>query len=59
MATVEEIDVQEDSGMGSSDVRSPEVKAILPDDEEDEEVIFFFFLFLFFFIYYFHQFFCL
>lgn len=39
MATIEEIDVQEDSGMGSSDIHSPEIKSILPDDEEDEEVI--------------------
>ncbi|KAF7989066.1 hypothetical protein HCN44_007376 [Aphidius gifuensis] len=37
MATIEEIDVQEDSGMGSSDIHSPEIKSILPDDEEDEE----------------------
>ncbi|XP_063974366.1 mitochondrial import receptor subunit TOM22 homolog [Diachasmimorpha longicaudata] len=36
MATVEEIDIL-DSGMGSSDIRSPEVKSILPGDEEDEE----------------------
>lgn len=26
-----------DSGMGSSDMRSPEVKAILPDDDEEDE----------------------
>lgn len=33
---------QLDSGMGSSDMRSPEVKAILPDDdEEDEEEVFY------------------
>lgn len=37
MASVEEID-QSDSGMGSSDARSPEVKSLLPDDEDDEEV---------------------
>ncbi|XP_012256399.1 mitochondrial import receptor subunit TOM22 homolog [Athalia rosae] len=36
MASVEELD-QLDSGMGSSDARSPEVKSILPDDDEDEE----------------------
>ncbi|KAI4495428.1 hypothetical protein M0802_008642 [Mischocyttarus mexicanus] len=36
MASIEEID-QLDSGMGSSDVRSPEVKSLLPDEEEDEE----------------------
>lgn len=28
---------QLDSGMGSSDMRSPEVKAILPDDDEEDE----------------------
>lgn len=37
MATVEEIDIL-DSGMGSSDMRSPEVKSILPGVEEEEEV---------------------
>lgn len=39
MASVEELD-QVDSGMGSSDARSPEVKSLLPDDgdEDDEEV---------------------
>jgi len=37
MASIEEVDIL-DSGMGSSDVRSPEVKSILPpDDIEDEE----------------------
>ncbi|XP_015519107.1 mitochondrial import receptor subunit TOM22 homolog [Neodiprion pinetum] len=36
MASVEELD-QLDSGMGSSDARSPEVKSILPDDNDDEE----------------------
>ncbi|XP_032671016.1 mitochondrial import receptor subunit TOM22 homolog [Odontomachus brunneus] len=38
MASVEEVD-QVDSGMGSSDARSPEVKSLLPDDgdEDDEE----------------------
>lgn len=39
MASVEELD-QVDSGMGSSDARSPEVKSLLPEDgdEDDEEV---------------------
>ncbi|XP_043283384.1 mitochondrial import receptor subunit TOM22 homolog [Venturia canescens] len=39
MASIEEVEVVEilDSGMGSSDVRSPEIKSILPDDGEDEE----------------------
>lgn len=36
MASVEEVD-QIDSGMGSSDARSPEVKSLLPDDEDDDE----------------------
>ncbi|XP_035744241.1 mitochondrial import receptor subunit TOM22 homolog [Vespa mandarinia] len=36
MASIEEID-QLDSGMGSSDARSPEVKSLLPDEEDDEE----------------------
>ncbi|XP_015604411.1 mitochondrial import receptor subunit TOM22 homolog [Cephus cinctus] len=36
MASIEELD-QLDSGMGSSDIRSPEVKSILPDDDDDEE----------------------
>ncbi|XP_015176446.1 PREDICTED: mitochondrial import receptor subunit TOM22 homolog [Polistes dominula] len=36
MASFEEVD-QLDSGMGSSDVRSPEVKSLLPNEEEDEE----------------------
>lgn len=35
-AVMEELD-QWDSGMGSSDARSPEVKSLLPDDEDDEE----------------------
>lgn len=39
MASVEELDQQIDSGMGSSDVRSPEVKSLLPDDEDDEEEV--------------------
>ncbi|XP_020289070.1 mitochondrial import receptor subunit TOM22 homolog isoform X2 [Pseudomyrmex gracilis] len=37
MASVEELDQQVDSGMGSSDVHSPEVKTLLPDDEDDDE----------------------
>ncbi|XP_001600202.1 mitochondrial import receptor subunit TOM22 homolog [Nasonia vitripennis] len=38
MATITEEPEQLDSGMGSSDARSPEVKTLLPfDDEEDEE----------------------
>lgn len=37
MTSVEEVD-QLDSGMGSSDAHSPEVKSLLPDDEDDEEV---------------------
>ncbi|XP_033328078.1 translocase of outer mitochondrial membrane 22 homolog mge [Megalopta genalis] len=36
MASIEELD-QLDSGMDSSDARSPEVKSLLPDDEDDEE----------------------
>ncbi|KAK2582646.1 hypothetical protein KPH14_004925 [Odynerus spinipes] len=36
MASIEEID-QLDSGMGSSDARSPEVKSLLPDEEDEEE----------------------
>ncbi|CAD1480050.1 unnamed protein product, partial [Heterotrigona itama] len=36
MPSVEEVD-QLDSGMGSSDAHSPEVKSLLPDDEDDEE----------------------
>lgn len=36
MASIEEID-QLDSGMGSSDARSPEVKSLMPDDDDDEE----------------------
>ncbi|XP_076667472.1 translocase of outer mitochondrial membrane 22 homolog mge [Andrena cerasifolii] len=36
MASIKELD-QLDSGMGSSDARSPEVKSLLPDDEGDEE----------------------
>lgn len=40
MATITEEPEQLDSGMGSSDARSPEVKSLLPadDDEEDDEV---------------------
>ena len=38
MATIEEID-HLDSGVVSSDVRSPECKAILPDDDDYEEVL--------------------
>ncbi|XP_012216963.1 mitochondrial import receptor subunit TOM22 homolog [Linepithema humile] len=37
MASVEELDHQVDSGMGSSDGRSPEVKSLLHDDEDDDE----------------------
>ena len=40
MTSVEEVD-QLDSGMGSSDAHSPEVKSLLPDDEDDEEVFHF------------------
>ncbi|XP_076637415.1 translocase of outer mitochondrial membrane 22 homolog mge [Colletes latitarsis] len=36
MASLEDLD-QLDSGMGSSDAHSPEVKSLLPDDEDDEE----------------------
>ncbi|CAD6215841.1 GSCOCG00000657001-RA-CDS [Cotesia congregata] len=36
MATIEELDLT-DSGMGSSDIRSPEVKSILPDEEEEDD----------------------
>ncbi|XP_008546972.1 mitochondrial import receptor subunit TOM22 homolog [Microplitis demolitor] len=36
MATVEELDLT-DSGMESSDIRSPEVKSILPDEEEEDD----------------------
>lgn len=43
MASIEEID-QLDSGMGSSDARSPEVKSLLPDEEDDEEVLIFCYL---------------
>lgn len=43
MASIEEID-QLDSGMGSSDARSPEVKSLLPDEEDDEEVLIFYYL---------------
>lgn len=39
MASVEELDQQVDSGMGSSDARSPEVKSLLPDDEDDDEEV--------------------
>jgi len=39
MASVEELDHQVDSGMGSSDARSPEVKSLLPDDEDDDEEV--------------------
>ncbi|XP_061931549.1 uncharacterized protein LOC107998224 isoform X1 [Apis cerana] len=34
---VEEVDQSADSGMGSSDAHSPEVKSLFPDDEDDEE----------------------
>ncbi|XP_060826864.1 mitochondrial import receptor subunit TOM22 homolog [Bombus pascuorum] len=39
MSRVEEVEEVEqlDSGMGSSDAHSPEVKSLLPDDEDDEE----------------------
>ncbi|XP_043254973.1 mitochondrial import receptor subunit TOM22 homolog [Colletes gigas] len=36
MASLEDLD-QLDSGMGSSDAHSPEVKSVVPDDEDDEE----------------------
>ena len=40
MATItEESEVQLDSGMCSSDARSPEVKSLLPDDGDDEEEV--------------------
>lgn len=41
MATITEQDNSEqlDSGMGSSDARSPEVKSLLPDDDEDDEEV--------------------
>lgn len=39
MASVEELDQQIDSGMGSSDGHSPEVKSLLPDDEDDDEEV--------------------
>jgi len=38
MASVEELD-QVDSGMGSSDVHSPEMKSLLPDDDDDDEEV--------------------
>lgn len=38
MASVEELD-QIDSGMGSSDARSPEVKSLLPEEDEDDEEV--------------------
>lgn len=38
MATIEELDLT-DSGMGSSDIRSPEVKSILPDEEEEDVIL--------------------
>jgi len=38
MATItEEPEQQLDSGMGSSDARSPEVKSLLPDEDEEDE----------------------
>lgn len=42
MATVEELDLT-DSGMESSDIRSPEVKSILPDEEEEDVILLFLF----------------
>ncbi|XP_014224926.1 mitochondrial import receptor subunit TOM22 homolog [Trichogramma pretiosum] len=36
MATITE-EPDQDSGMGSSDVRSPEVKSLLPHDDEEED----------------------
>lgn len=44
MATIEELD--QDSGMGSSDVRSPDVKSLLPDDDEDDEEVISFVIFV-------------
>lgn len=41
MTSVEEVDQSADSGMGSSDAHSPEVKSLFPDDEDDEEVFHF------------------
>ncbi|KAK0092423.1 hypothetical protein PV326_001494 [Microctonus aethiopoides] len=42
MATLEEIDSEIlDSGMVSSDIRSPEVRAILPEEEDEEDETFF------------------
>lgn len=38
MASVAEVETELDSGMGTSDVRSPEVKSLMPDDDEEEEV---------------------
>ncbi|XP_058805275.1 mitochondrial import receptor subunit TOM22 homolog [Phymastichus coffea] len=38
MATItEEPSEQLDSGMGSSDARSPEIKSLLPDDDEEDD----------------------
>lgn len=39
MSIIEEVEEGEhlDSGMGSSDAHSPEVKSLLPDGEDDEE----------------------
>ncbi|XP_066601255.1 mitochondrial import receptor subunit TOM22 homolog [Prorops nasuta] len=37
MATLVEELEQLDSGMGSTDVRSPDAKSLLPDEEDDEE----------------------
>lgn len=39
MASVAEVETELDSGMGTSDVRSPEVKSLMPDDDEEEEVL--------------------
>ncbi|XP_076166086.1 translocase of outer mitochondrial membrane 22 homolog mge [Ptiloglossa arizonensis] len=36
MASIEEVD-QSDSGMGSSDAHSPDIKSILSSNEDDEE----------------------
>ncbi|KAK0174707.1 hypothetical protein PV327_010444 [Microctonus hyperodae] len=42
MATLEEIDSEIlDSGMVSSDIRSPEVRSILPEEEDEEDETFF------------------
>lgn len=39
MASIEELE-QLDSGMGSSDARSPEVKSLLPEEDDDDEEVY-------------------